>query len=78
MYLDLLFSKDTEIDPALKNLDQKFHQEFVERLLKEKDYRKSLQNQVLNKLSSLSEEKTSDLISKDTKNTKKTNIKYWV
>ena len=55
MYLDLLFSKDTELDPALKNLDKKFHQEFVERLLKEKDYRKSLQNQVLNKISSLSE-----------------------
>ena len=74
MYLDLLFSKDTELDPALKNLDKKFHQEFVERLLKEKDYRKSLQNQVLNKLSSVSEDMpTRDLErAKKTKKTKKT------
>mgnify|MGYP005721513133 CR=1 FL=1 len=71
MYLDLLFSKDTELHPALKNLDNKFHQEFVERLLKEKDYRKSLQNQVLNKLSNLSEEKTTEK-TKETKRTKKT------
>lgn len=74
MYLDLLFSKDTELHPALKNLDKKFHQEFVERLLKEKDYRKSLQNQVLNKLSSLSEEKTTEK-TKETKRTKKTKKK---
>ena len=77
MYLDLLFSKDTELHPALKNLDNKFHQEFVERLLKEKDYRKSLQNQVLNKLSNLSEEKTTEKTektekTKETKRTKKT------
>ena len=74
MYLDLLFSKDTELHPALKNLDNKFHQEFVERLLKEKDYRKSLQNQVLNKLSNLSEEKTTEK-TKETKRTKKTKKK---
>tara|TARA_B100001094_G_scaffold206580_1_gene200458 strand:- start:12310 stop:14109 length:1800 start_codon:yes stop_codon:yes gene_type:complete len=74
MYLDLLFSKDTELHPALKNLDKKFYQEFVERLLKEKDYRKSLQNQVLNKLSNLSEEKTTEKTekTKETKRTKKT------